>query len=49
MGIRRIDKISNARIRELSRGKKGGWAKELMKVFSGGSFLYGEMRMIRLI
>ena len=44
LNIKIMDKLSNARIRELCGGTKG-----LMKMFSGGSAMWGECRIIGLL
>ena len=44
VGIRRMDRVPNARVRELCRVMKG-----LMKVFSGGLTMWKEWRMIGLL
>ena len=44
LSIRRMDKVSNAQIRELRM-----WTKGLMKVFSNGSAMWREWKMTGLL
>ena len=48
LGIRRMDKALNARIRELC-GVTKGWTNELMKVFYDGSAMRRGWRMTGLL
>ena len=48
LDIRRMYRVANARIREIC-GVMKGWVKGLMKVFSDGSTLLRELKMIVLL
>ena len=48
LGIRRMDTVPNARIRELY-GMMKGQTKELMKVFCGGLAMWRIWRIIEVL